>query len=243
MAYDSASHRIILFGGLTAGGQQNDTWAWDGAAWQLLHPAHAPSPREGAPMLYDPAAGAVILYGGMNDSGARPSPINDTWSWNGTDWTPLHPSASPAGGARPRLAFLTGPNLLERFGDCIESHDNSLYSFDGHGWSMHSASGNWPPALCLPSLAGDPARHQLLLFGGTPSTGVTPVPADTWTYDGSAWTKRTPAQIPAARDDARMVYDPDLHAVVLFGGQGLNAGQAGPLNDTWTWDGTNWTAH
>jgi hypothetical protein len=136
-----------------------------------------------------------------------------------------------------------GPNVLERFGDCQQSHDDNLYSFDGQTWTPHAPSGTWPPALCLPSLAADAGHHQLLLFGGNPGTGVTPVPADTWTYDGSRWMKQTPAQAPAARDDAAMVYDPDLHAAVMFGGQGLNEGQSGPLNDTWTWDGTNWTPH
>lgn len=243
IAYDETNKNVILFGGLTADGQQNDTWSWDGTAWQPLHPAHAPPPREGATMTYDPALKAIILYGGMNDATTTPSAINDTWSWNGTDWSPLSPGQSPAGGVRPRIAFLSGPNVVARFGDCIESHDNNLYTFDGQTWTPHQASGNWPPALCMPSLAGDSSRHQLVLFGGNLGTETTPPPADTWVYDGSFWVKPTPSQGPSARYDAAMVFDSDHRVMVLFGGLGLAQGQTGPLNDTWTWDGNSWTPH
>ena len=239
MAYDEVNRQVVLFGGVTATGQQNDTWAWGGTAWQLLHPLHAPPPREGASMTYDAALSAVILYGGMNDSTAMPSPLHDTWSWNGGDWAPLTASGPP-GGVRPRLAYLSGANLVERFGDCIESHDRNLYGFDGHQWSPRPAAGIWPPALCIPSLAGDSVRHQLVLFGGNLGTGVSPPPADTWAYAGNGWSRLSPNQSPPARYDAPMVYDTDHHVMVLFGGQGLTQGQTGPLNDTWIWDGSNW---
>jgi hypothetical protein len=242
MAYDEVNRQAILFGGLGAAGQLNDTWAWDGSAWQALHPSHSPTPREGATLVYDPALSAIVLYGGMDDSTPKPSPINDTWSWNGGDWTRLQPTASPAGGVRPRLALLSGANLVTRFGDCIESNDSALYAFDGHTWSAHPASGTWPPALCLPSFGGDLGRRQLVLFGGNLGTGAAP-PADTWLYDGTSWKHASPAQSPSGRNDAAMVYDSDHHVMVLFGGEGLGQGQSGPLNDTWTWDGTNWTPH
>jgi galactose oxidase-like protein len=240
MAYDEVNRRLILFGGLGQSGPLNDTWAWDGSAWQALHPAHSPSPREHAPAVYDSALGAIVLYGGMNPAATSPTPINDTWIWNGADWTQLQPGASPVGGGRPRLAFLAGANLIERFGDCLETWDRSLYAFDGRTWSPHPVSGTWPPALCLPSFAGDISRRQLLLFGGNRATGA-PATPDTWSYDGSAWKKLAPAQRPPPRYDAPMVYDPDHRSMVLFGGQGLSEGQSGPLSDTWSWDGSNWT--
>ena len=129
---------------------------------------------------------------------------------------------------------------MVRFGDCIGSHENAIYSFDGHNWSTRPASPSSPPALCLPSLAGDLGRSQLVLFGGNPGSGA-PAPGDTWSYNGTAWKKLTPAQSPSARYDAPMVFDPDKHRMILFGGEGLSEGQTGPLNDTWTWDGTTWT--
>jgi Galactose oxidase, central domain len=242
MAFDDINRQVVLFGGLGASGPLNDTWVWDGSAWQQRHPGHRPSPREGASMAFDQAIRAIVLYGGINHGTTTPSAINDTWAWNGDDWGQLQPTASPAGGVRARLAILSGANLLARFGDCGEGHDNAIYIFDGQAWSPRVPSGSWPPALCLPSLAGDISRSQLVLFGGNPGTGAAAA-AQTWTYDGTAWKKLTPAQSPPVRDDAPMVFDPDKHRIVLFGGQGLAEGQGGLLNDTWTWDGTSWTEH
>ena len=242
MAYDALKRQIILFGGLAGSGQLGDTWAWDGSAWQLLHPAHSPSPREGASMAFDPAISAIVLYGGVDNSTAMPSAINDTWAWSSGDWTALHPVQSPAGGIRPRLAFLSGANLVDRYGDCRESRDINVYAFDATTWSTQPPAGSGPGALCLPSLAANPERRQLVLFGGNFGTGAPP-PTDTWTYDGGSWKKMLPALSPPARSDAPMVYDVDRHVMVLFGGEGLNPGQNGPLNDTWTWDGTSWTPH
>lgn len=239
MAYDQDDNQVILFGGLGASGPLADTWAWDGTAWQALHPAHSPSKRQDPSATYDLALGAILLYGGVDPAGAA---INETWSWKNGDWSQLS-VPSPAGGLRPRTAYLIGANLVERFGDCGSHHDPSVYAFDGGTWGPRTTSGSPPPALCLPSLAGNTTQRGVLLFGGNPGTGVTPVPADTYVYDGDIWHKPSPAPSPPARDDAAMVFDTDHQVMVLFGGLGLNPGQSGPLNDTWTWDGTTWTSH
>jgi hypothetical protein len=240
IAYDEDSHLVLLFGGITAGGQAGDSWSWDGSAWQNLHPAHAPPAREGATMVYDPAAQGIILFGGMNAAPPKPTALNDTWQWKGGDWTQLQPAQSPAGGTRPRLAFLSGANQLERFGDCAASKDRNVYGFDTHTWTAHPPSGGGPPGLCLPAITGDLQRHLLVLFGGDPGPSA-PASADTWTYNGSSWAQQHPAQSPPARNDASMVYDSDHHVALLFGGLGLTEGQTGPLNDTWSWDGGNWS--
>jgi len=242
IAYDEVNRQVILFGGLGSTGPLDDTWAWDGSAWQELHPSHSPSNREGATATYDRARSAIILYGGVNQRTSPPTPINETWSWNGGDWTQLS-IPGPGGGLRPQSGFLIGANLVERFGDCSDAHDATVYGFDGGSWVPKTTSGTPPPALCLPSMAGDSNQRAVVLFGGNPATHASPVPADTWVYDGDVWHKPSPAQSPPARDDASMVYDPDHHVMVLFGGQGLNQGQSGALNDTWTWDGSNWSSH
>lgn len=241
MAYDDVKRQVILFGGVGRVGVLNDTWSWDGSGWQPLRPAHAPSPRGSAAMAFDPALSAIVLFGGIKPGG-RPTPINETWVWTGGDWIGQQPALSPAGGVQPRLAFLAGRNVLLRFGDCGVSRDPSFYAFDGHTWTALPRSGAWPPAVCLPVLAGDPSRRQLLVFGGTDGTNPPPAP-QTWIYDGAAWRNANPAQSPSARYDAAMVFDPDHRNMVLFGGQGLGEGQSGPLNDTWTWDGARWTEH
>src|SRR5438309_1503729 len=189
-----------------------------------------PLGRSQTAMAYDQTHHNAVLFGGLGDQ----TRLGDTWTWNGTDWTHRQ-------GLTANPDARQGAALVERFGDGIERHARNLYGFDGHRWSPRPAAGIWPPALCIPSLAGDSVRHQLVLFGGNLGTGVSPPPADTWAYAGNAWSRLSPNQSPPARYDAPMVYDTDHHVMVLFGGQGLTQGQTGPLNDTWIWDGSNWT--
>jgi N-acetylneuraminic acid mutarotase len=87
MVYCPSTDRVIMFGGAYeqpdgALGQLNDTWAYDpnGRAWTMLAPAgQSPSARAWHSMVYDPATGQVMMFGGGGSSG----PLNDTW-----DYTP-----------------------------------------------------------------------------------------------------------------------------------------------------------
>jgi M6 family metalloprotease-like protein len=108
MAFDQARSEIVMFGGYVwPGGSPpaflGDTWVWDGADWQQESPEHAPSPRYGQRMEYDPELGMVVMVGGAGGKDvASTAPftwVNDyreeTWTWNGTDWLQRFPDASP----------------------------------------------------------------------------------------------------------------------------------------------------
>jgi hypothetical protein len=81
------------------------------------------------------------------------------------------------------------------------------------------------------------ATSTAVLFGGIgarpPHNGSF---GDTWTWNGTTWTKQAPAAHPSARFDAAMANDAATSTAVLFGG----AGRANNLSDTWTWNGTTW---
>jgi N-acetylneuraminic acid mutarotase len=76
-----------------------------------------------------------------------------------------------------------------------------------------------------------PLGGKLNLFGGHDATLA--FVADTWAWDGSAWTQLMVTG-PPGRDGATMA--PLDDKLVLFGG----FNDSGPLSDTWTWDGTSW---
>src|SRR5262245_2538816 len=59
----------------------------------------APSPRVGMEMADDAARGQMVLFGGCCEDGA--DYFGDTWTWNGTDWTHVHPAHAP-----PRRAWM-----------------------------------------------------------------------------------------------------------------------------------------
>lgn len=92
-----------------------------------------------------------------------------------------------------------------------------------------------PPGRQWPSFAYDPARNELVLFGG--NSGNT-VYGDTWTWKRDAWTEQEPAHSPSARTGAAMVYDPATSQLLLFGGS--TSSEAPFKGDTWLWTGRTW---
>ena len=64
-------------------------------------------------------------------------------------------------------------------------------------------------------MAYDATHGQVVLFGGWGDSGDLD---DTWTWDGTGWTKRKPAASPPARCSMGMAYDAARGEVVLFGG-------------------------
>ncbi|MBI5543754.1 MAG: hypothetical protein HY901_07710, partial [Deltaproteobacteria bacterium] len=85
------------------------------------------------------------------------------------------------------------------------------------------------------ALAYDEARRRVLLFGGGDGN------ADTWEWDGSSWSERTPKDPekdgnPSPRKGHAMAYDAARGRVVLFGGEYKGS----VLQDLWEWDGASW---
>lgn len=89
-------------GDVVAVDQNGDTWLTADPApatsWTKVSPAHRVTPRDGAAMAFDAATGQVVLFGGqasssMSSSGALD---DDTWTWDGQDWTQQATGTSPA---------------------------------------------------------------------------------------------------------------------------------------------------
>lgn len=81
----------------------------------------------------------------------------------------------------------------------------------------------------------DPVRNEFVLFGGETSgflhdEGGGDWNNETWAYNGTTWTRKTPATNPPAIVSPTMVFDPIRQNMVLFGNGRI-----------WTWNGTNWT--
>ena len=59
--------------------------------WVHRTPTTSPSARSGPSMVYDAAIGEVVLFGGYNSGG-----LNDTWTYDGSEWTQLVAHHQPA---------------------------------------------------------------------------------------------------------------------------------------------------
>jgi len=91
-----------------------------------------------------------------------------------------------------------------------------------------------PSARSGAAMTYDSVRQRVVLFGGVGSSGLL---NDTWDWNGTAWTQRSPATSPSARSDAEMVFDTSRGVAVLVGGNTAS----GAAMDTWEWNGTNWS--
>jgi hypothetical protein len=227
ITYDAHDGYDLLFGGATAGGNQNDTWKFEGGRWTNITPTISPPP--GGRITYDARAGYVLLFG----SG---STAQETWKFSDGKWTQLFPSISPPG----------------RWGESIayDANDGYVVMFGGQNGSMLLSDtwvfqkGNWmelhptvqPVERRNAGLTYDAKNGYLLMFGGLGPTGADL--GDTWTLVGGEWAQLSPSVAPAPRVPVSMTYDPLVGHVILFGGRSDAMGTM--FDDTWEYVGGNW---
>ncbi|MFH1744004.1 MAG: M56 family metallopeptidase [bacterium] len=192
MVYDSARGKIVLFGGTGSDTTSlDDTWEWDGAEWTQVS-AEGPSPRYGHRMAYDSVRRRVVLYGGTLSSDFEEG-LDDTWEWDGTEWTQIGLSGvNPGKRLYHGMAFDTARAKTVLFGGAeMISHETSILSgdgvweWDGSVWEKTSASGPGPRAT--QGMAYDSNKGQIVLFGGGTAGGRSNIVtvADTWVYSAA----------------------------------------------------------
>ncbi len=160
--------------------------------------------------------GRIVLFGGNNGN----AKLGDTWSFDGTSWTPLVATGPTAGDV-----------AMATLGDRVVAFDaaGETWIFDGTAWTHVPGTG--PSARSQASLAT--LGNDVVLFGGT--TNGNDALDDTWIFDGTTWTASA-AMGPPARSSGAMA---SFGASVV-----LHAGRASggtSLGDTWGFDGTAWT--
>ena len=97
-------------------------------------------------------------------------------------------------------------------------------------WTQQKTATSHPPARSQAAMAYDAATGTIVLFGG--ATDCCHLFGDTWTWDGSTWTRQAPGSSPSARSGAAAAYDAATSTVVLFGGFTTRDRN---VRDTWTW--------
>lgn len=104
----------------------------------------------------------------------------------------------------------------------------------------HTAAPTQPAPRRDAGLAADPDHHEILLLGGESSTGPLD---DTWTWDGSTWTRQRPPVRPPAFRNPVLLYDHSRHRVDLLSAMSEDDGGSNlisPYTDLWTWNGQTW---
>lgn len=176
-----------------------------------------PPGRRDAAMAYDPQIRRLIMFGGVSNGVTGTS---DTWAWDGKGWTQLHPKTSPSGfyffmaddAATGQLVlFIPNPSGL------------TTWSWSNGDWSK---LGTYAP-VDITSLTYDgDLRKVVALAPG----------AVTLTWDGSLLQPlQTPHRVGSYL--CCLTYDSATRQVLYLG----NAGKRGEINQTWIYDGGDWT--
>jgi hypothetical protein len=163
-------------------------------------------------MAFDVARGQTVLFGGYGNSY-----LNDTWTWNGLDWTLHSPSSSPPVRFRHAMAYDQRRARIVLFGGWGPPGGaflNDTWEWDGSTWQQRLPL-HQPPARWYSVLAYDDARQRMVLFGGQLSgTGL----QDTWEWDGNDWTLRTTSASPCVPMYQQMFYDVPRRRIVAASG-------------------------
>ncbi|HEX5230393.1 MAG TPA: kelch repeat-containing protein [Bryobacteraceae bacterium] len=239
MAYDAARSQVVLFGGEDDNFKFfSDTWVWDGSNWTQKTPAASPAlSGPDYAMTYDPGHQQIVLV----DRNVAASPIVwETWTWDGETWTKRVNDTPIFKGGSPRMAYdaARGRVVLLLTATCIGDPADT-FEWDGSNWSKETPATN-PSALISEAMAYDAAHASTVVFGGAVGCPTANPTNETWLWDGTNWSKRSPTTMPAVRSSHAMVYDAGRSLTTMFGGSNTVNGFM-RLNDTWTWDGTTWT--
>jgi len=225
MAFDASLNRVVLFGGQTATATSDETWAWDGAAWEQLAITDAGT-RAGHAMAYDAEQQITVLHGGhatLTDFNDREY-LGDTWVLTESGWATLTTEGPPAR-TYHAMDFDQGSQQLVFFGGLGSFSDS--WTLNGDEWERLSTSnpaGRWGHTLSF-----DQHRDQLVLFGGFTAGGFEH--EATWIWKDQQWA--APAgSAPDSRQTGSLVYDPAQEELVFLG--------SSASAEIWSFDGERW---
>jgi hypothetical protein len=232
LAYDSATHSLVMFGGWGAVGALNDTWTWNGSAWKQEHPAVSPPARAGALMAFDTRSGELVLFGGVPQTG------------------------SPA----PSSLCLIGGGGAFSAADCLLAGAQSTgvlsdtWLWDGRTWHQARSSSDLLFNPATERIASDPRTGQVVLVAFCPAIPLgnpaklpcpssVPNPA-TWIWDGNQWSvssQSAPVEWTTSQGNEGLVADPSGQLTYFSEDLAPQAGRSASASSTASvWTASGW---
>jgi hypothetical protein len=173
LCYDPGGDRVLLFGGglATNPGGGAPTWLYDCAenAWRRPALETEPPLRCNAPIVYDSATRAMVLFGGYDQASA----LNDTWVYDcrRDRWEERRPRTAPPPMFAPAAAAVPGTGKVLVCGNDarkVRRHHQAASSAVKETWVYDVAANAWTPL-------GDGLRlqgYEWLTAAGAAEQGV-----------------------------------------------------------------------
>ncbi len=104
LTYCKRINQNIIFGGWNGSQRLDKTYLMNGEDWNLADSENGSGPeaRESHSMVYDEKRKEIILFGGLTMkiefgqfTKANTIALDDTWAWNGSDWSLITEHAQP----------------------------------------------------------------------------------------------------------------------------------------------------
>jgi hypothetical protein len=189
--YDPERYRVIVFGGMDAGGAFNDVWILSLAGtptWSAVTLSGSkPLARGGAQGIYDPLRNRLIVHGGYTGNF---TPLDDAWQLTlGTTpaWTVLAPS-----GTKPQARFASAVAYDPTRDRMVISGGTDFVNFFADTWELQFTGAGTQAAWRTLFGAGGPTSRsdhkavydsdtdRMLVFGGINPGGIL---HDTWAME------------------------------------------------------------
>jgi len=186
--------------------------------------------RAACTMVYDPVSQKTVMFGGFS----RSRYLNDTWTFDGTNWKRIRTVVKPAARAAASAAYDTTLKQVVLCGGYNRQYLNDTWMWNGatSTWTRATPA-HQPVPETLPMLFADPISGHVDEFGGYDGMFYQ---LTTWRWKDGDWHKLFLQQAPSARAAAVFGTDPARKQTVMFGG----LAEVNPIN-TWTYNGQTWT--
>ncbi len=211
------------------------------AAWSQLYPLASPSVRQDGVMASHDGTATTVMFSGATQATGGWGYASDCWLLHGSTWT-AHPGPVPPSRLSAAMAYDSLRHVLVLFGGSGPTGAlNDTWEWTGSAWVQRSPALS-PSARWGHTMAFDPNRGQVVMFAGAQG-GIGALLDEVWEFGGANWVQRTPSLRPLPRRNCSLAFDPAAGGVLMYGGLVQLAAGTIVTNDTWTWNGTDWTRH
>jgi hypothetical protein len=229
-AFDVYRSQLVRYGGTAAfDAPRPNTFIFTGE-WSQMVDVSAPGARSLYALTADPVNKTIWMYGGINEG----SSYFDFWQYRNGQWTFVNVEGTPESCSSPNSVFDTDRKKM-----VMVCQDTSVYEWDGAAWKKFTDLKTHPKVRRFSSMVYDQTMKKTVLFGGFDETNYL---AETWLWDGAAWTEIKNKR-PPARTLTAMWFDPVQKKTMIYGGVGRPTPDDGieRYSDMWSLDSTGWT--